>query len=124
MNKNKFGKYIMIGAITGAIVSLFDRTTREQVISKSKTIIEGVRFYSKNPDVLKTRIQEKTDKYRSMYEQFTEDATFIKEKVGEIKELSPQVKDLVNEAKDAFVETKDEYKSIMNESCAGDVKQG
>lgn len=114
MYKSKFGKYIVVGAVTGALVSLFDRATREQVTSKSKTIINEVRFYSKNPDVLKIKFQEETDKYRSMYEQFTEDASFIKEKVSEIKELTPQVKEMVNETKDAFAETKEDYQSIIS----------
>lgn len=119
MQKNKFGSYILIGAILGGAVSLFDRSTREQVMNKSKNIVSGVTFYSKNPDVLKSKIQEKTEKYQSIYEQFTDDATYIKDKVEELKQLTPQVKELVVDTKDAFVESKDEYKSIVQEGSAG-----
>lgn len=118
MKKSKFGTYIMLGALTGAVVSLFDRSTREQVTQKSKTMIEDVRFYSKNPTVLKEKFQNETEKYRSIYEQFTEDASFIKEKVDEIKELTPQVKELVADAKDSFDESKEDYQSILKEEDA------
>ena len=118
MRKNKFGTYILIGALLGGAVSLFDRSTRMQVTNKSRNMISGVTFYSKNPDVLKSKIQEKTEKYQSIYEQFSDDATYIKEKVDELKQLTPQVKELVVDTKDAFVDSKDEYKSIVKEDSS------
>lgn len=118
MRKNKFGTYILIGALLGGAVSLFDRSTRMQVTNKSRNMISGVTFYTKNPDVLKSKIQEKTEKYQSIYEQFSEDATYIKEKVDELKQLTPQVKELVVDTKDAFVDSKDEYKSIVKEDSS------
>ena len=118
MRKNKFGTYILIGALLGGAVSLFDRSTRMQVTNKSRNMISGVTFYTKNPDVLKSKIQEKTEKYQSIYEQFSDDATYIKEKVDELKQLTPQVKELVVDTKDAFVDSKDEYKSIVKEDSS------
>lgn len=116
MNKNKMGQYIIIGAVVGAFVSLFDRNTREQVIAKTNVFVSDVRFYTSNPDVLKSKVQEKTEKYQSIYEQFSNDATYLKEKVDELKQLSPQVKEMVVNTKDAFSDSKDEYKTIVNES--------
>lgn len=113
---NKFGKYILVGALAGAAISLCDKYTREQVLSKSKIFVRDIRFYLNNPVVLKSKVQEKTEKYKSIYEQFSSDASYIKEKVNELKELSPQVKELVVDTKDAFSESKDEYKSIVNEN--------
>lgn len=120
MQKNKFGTYILVGALLGGAVSLFDRSTRKQVMNKSKNIVSGVTFYSKNPDVLKSKIQAKTEKFQSIYEQFSDDATYIKDKVDELKQLTPQVKELVVDTKDAFVESKDEYKSIVTEESTGE----
>lgn len=124
MQKNKFGTYILAGALLGGVVSLFDRSTREQIMNKSKNIVSGITFYSKNPDVLKSKIQDKTEKYQSIYEQFSDDATYIKDKVDELKQLTPQVKELVVDTKDAFVESKDEYKSIVNEDSVGGQELG
>lgn len=115
MQNNKFGMYMLLGALVGGVISLCDRSTREQVLKKSKGIASGITFYSKNPDVLKLKVQEKTEKYQSIYEQFSDDASYIKEKVDELKQLTPQVKELVIDTKETFTESKGEYKSIVNE---------
>ncbi len=117
MGESKFGKYVLFGALLGAAVSFFDRHTREQVSRKSNAILSEIGFYSKNPDILKWKLREKKEKYQSVYDQLTEDVTYIKQQVEELKTLTPQVKELVVNTKDAFVESKDEYKSIVNETA-------
>ncbi|WP_203248608.1 hypothetical protein [Sporosarcina beigongshangi] len=117
MSSSKFSKFIILGALIGAVASMFDRSTREQVTKNSKKLASGISFYSKNPDVLKLKLQEKTEKYQTLYEQLAGDASYIKAQVEELKILTPQVKDLVMDTKDAFVESKDEYKSIVSESA-------
>lgn len=115
MGRNKLGVFILLGALTGAVVSMFDRSTREQVTKQMKGAISEARFYSENPDVLKTKVLEKKEQIQSMVEQFSDDASYVKEKVEELKMLTPQVKDLVVETKDAFTEAKEEYKAIVSE---------
>jgi len=116
MGKSKFGRYILGGALLGAVISMFDRSTREQMMGKSKSVASEISFYTKNPEILKLKAKEKTDQVQSLYEQFSGDALYLKEKVDELKTLTPQVKELVNDTKDAFTEAKDEYKSIVSES--------
>ena len=116
MGNSKFGKFIILGAILGGAVSMFDRSTRHQVMRKSNAMIEQVGYYSKNPDVLKHKLQQQKDKYLSIYEQFSGDAAYIKNQVEELKTLTPQVKELVVGTKEAFVDSKEEYKEIVNES--------
>ena len=116
MSNGKFGKFIIVGALTGAIVSMFDRGTRNQVVKKSNDLISEMKFYSKNPDVLKWKLEDKKKKYTSIFEQLSGDVTYIKERVEELKTLTPQVKGLVMDTKEAFVESKDEYKSIVSET--------
>ena len=41
MGNSKFGKFIIFGALTGAIVSMFDRSTRKQVVKKSNNLYIG-----------------------------------------------------------------------------------
>lgn len=118
MRKNKFGTYVLLGALLGGAVSLFDKRTREEVVNQSKNIASSIRFYSGNPAVLRTKVQEKAEKYQSIYEQISDDATYIKEKVDELKQLTPQVKDIVTETKDTFTESKDEYKSLVREETS------
>jgi hypothetical protein len=92
---------------------LFNRATREDVKFRLKTVSYDVRYYSKNREDLKLKLQEKADKLQTVYNQFTQDAQYITDKVEEIKELSPQVKTLVTDTKDAFVHSKEEYKTIV-----------
>lgn len=115
MGNSKLGKFIVFGALTGALVSMFDRSTREKVVDKSNNLVREIKFYSKNPDVLKWKIEEKKVKYQSVFEQLSGNASYIKEQVEELRTLTPQVKDLVMDTKDAFVESKDELKSIVSE---------
>lgn len=117
MRKNKFGSYIIFGALLGGIVSLFDRETRDEVVRKSNKTITSIRYYKDNPTVLKSKMQNKVEHYQSIYEQISDDASYIKEKVDELKQLSPQVKEIVTETKDTFIESKDEYKHIVNEQA-------
>lgn len=113
MSESKFVKGMLVGAIAGAGISLFDRATREDVKFRLKTVSYDVRYYSKNREDLKLKLQEKADKLQTVYNQFTQDAQYITDKVEEIKELTPQVKTLVTDTKDAFVHSKEEYKSIV-----------
>jgi len=99
---------------------LFDRYTREQVITKSKGWASDFSYYATNPDVLKSKVQDKVEKYQSVYEQFSTDATYLKVKVDELKQLTPQVKEMVVDTKDAFSESKDEYKEIVKGSSIGE----
>jgi len=116
MGKSKLGTFIMIGALTGALASMSDRSTREKLVKRIKYMKSEVEFYSKNRDVLKIKFEEKKDKIQSVVGQFTEDATYVKEKVDELKLLTPQVKDLVSETRDTFTDSKGEYKAIVNDS--------
>lgn len=116
MGNSKFGTFIIVGALTGAVVSMFDRGTRKNIVKKSNNYITGIKYYAQNPDVLKWKLEEKKVKYKSVYEQLSGDASYIKAQVEELKTLTPQVKGLVMDTKDAFVESKDEYKAIVSET--------
>ncbi|AMQ05118.1 MULTISPECIES: hypothetical protein [Sporosarcina] len=116
MGNSKFGTFIIVGALTGAVVSMFDRSTRKHIVKKSNNCISEMKYYAKNTDVLRWKLEEKKDKYKSVFEQLSDDASYIKAQVEELKALTPQVKGLVMDTKDAFVESKDEYKSIVSET--------
>ncbi|MFS0577012.1 YtxH domain-containing protein [Sporosarcina sp. 179-K 3D1 HS] len=115
MGKGKFGTFVILGALAGAAISLFDRSTREQVTKKSKNIISEISYYRNNPDDLKQMVMEKKDKVQMVYNQLSGDANYLKTQVEELKTLTPQVKELVVDTKEAFVESKDEYKSIVKD---------
>lgn len=112
----KIGKFIIVGAFVGAIASMFDKDTREQTTKNSQRLVKDIKFYGKNPDVLKKVLQLKSEKYKPIYEQLVDDVKYIKIQVHEMKMLTPQVKELVLDTKDTFIESKDEYKAIVNEA--------
>lgn len=113
MKESKFVKGIVIGAIAGAGLSLLDRVTREDVKYKLRTVSSDVKYYSKNREDLKMKLQEKADQIHTVYNQFSQDAQYLSDKVEELKTLTPQVKTLVTDTKDAFVHSKEEYKTIV-----------
>lgn len=116
MKKSKFGTFVLLGAFLGGAASMLDTTTRNHVIGKSKRTISALQYYGKNRDELKLKVQAEKEKYESMFQRLSEDATYLKEKVDEFKDLTPQVKELVSDAKEAFVESKEDFQSIIAES--------
>lgn len=120
MGKSKFGTYMILGAIIGGAASLLDKSTREQIVGKSRKTVHMVQYYTKNKDVLKSKIEEQKEKYETIFERVSEDAAYIKEKVDDIRQLTPQIKELATDTKEAFVESKDEYKAIVAEAAGED----
>jgi len=115
MNESKLFKGMVVGALAGASISLFDRATREEVKYKLKTVSSDVKYYSKNREDLKMKLQEKADKLQTVYNQFSQDAQYLSGKVEELKTLTPQVKTLVVDTKEAFEHSKEEYKTIVKD---------
>lgn len=126
MAGSKFGKLVLIGALAGAVVSMFDKTTRSEMSRRAKGLGDDAKYYMKNPDVLRWKIQDKSDKLKALYEQFDSDKQYLQSKAAELKQLTPTVKTLVDDTKTAFVdskdavmEAKDDYKQMASEAIKG-----
>ncbi|MFF2754909.1 YtxH domain-containing protein [Psychrobacillus sp. NPDC058041] len=113
MSENKLVKGMVCGALLGGALTMLDRSTRDAVARKSRYVGKQIQFYAKNRDELITTIEDQFTKWKSFYEQFASDATYISQKVNEVKEITPQVKTLVADTKEAFTQSKEEYKSIV-----------
>ena len=113
MSESKFVKGIIYGAVVGGALTLFDRRTRDSVMNRTRYVRNEIQYYSKNREELKTNIEQQITKWKSVYDQFSSDATYLTEKVNEAKEITPQVKTLLTDTKDAFTHSKEEYKSIV-----------
>lgn len=116
MGKKKFCAFVFLGAVVGGAASLLDRKTREDVIGTSKKAITTVQYYTEHKDELKDKVAQQKDKYEMIINKFSEDASYIKEKVDEAKDLVPQVKALVDDTKEAIVESADDYKAFVQEA--------
>lgn len=115
MKESKLFKGMVVGALAGAGISLFDRATREEVKYKLKTVSSDVKYYSKNRDDLIMKLQEKAEVLQTVYTQVSQDAQYLSGKVKELKTLTPQVKTLVTDTKEAFEHSKEEYKIIVKD---------
>lgn len=107
MSQNKLMTGILVGAAIGAIVSLLDRNTREDVINTSRKASENAKYYANNKDELRTAFKEQADRAQNLYSRISEDASYVGGKVEQIKQLVPEVKEVAMDAKAAVVDTKD-----------------
>lgn len=102
MSESKLFKSMVIGALTGAIISMFDRKTREHTIEMSKKVKDAVIYYAKNKDELQHLIEEKLDEVQDLYDSASENINTIVHKIQEVKELPNTIQSLVSDTKNAF----------------------
>lgn len=103
MSESKLLKSIVIGALTGAVISMFDRKTREHTIEMSKKVKDSVIYYAKNKDELQHLIEEKLEEVQELYDNASDNINTIFHKIEEVKELPNTVQSIVNDTKSAFV---------------------
>lgn len=108
MSNTKFWKGVLLGAIAGGAISLFDRTTRYTVIGSCQKTTGKIKYYAKHPQEAVDYVKESTRKIRSTMEEVGEEVAFISGKIEELKEITPQVADLVKDTKEAFIENPDD----------------
>jgi gas vesicle protein len=102
--RNKLVEGIVIGAIIGGAVSLFDKETRSSVIQGSKKLKDKTITLIQHPERVTDTVKEKYETIRTTIEQVSEDVSFVAGKVEKLKETTPQVMEIVNDTKEAFVE--------------------
>ena len=102
--RNKLVEGIVIGAIIGGAVSLFDKETRSSVIQGSKKLKDKTTNLIQHPELVTDTVREKYETIRTTIEQVSEDVSFVAGKVEKLKETTPQVMEIVNDTKEAFVE--------------------
>ncbi|MED3979567.1 YtxH domain-containing protein [Priestia megaterium] len=102
--RNKLVEGIVIGAIIGGAVSLFDKETRTSVIQGSKKLKDKTTTLIQHPELVTDTVKEKYETIRTTIEQVSEDVSFVAGKVEKLKETTPQVMEIVNDTKEAFVE--------------------
>lgn len=102
MSESKLFKYVAIGALVGATISMFDRKTREHTIETTKKIKDTVAHYAKNQDELQEFMSEKLEAVQNIYENVQDTVVGIVDKFEDVKEIPSAVQGVVNETKTAF----------------------
>ncbi|MCM3773406.1 YtxH domain-containing protein [Priestia aryabhattai] len=102
--RNKLVEGIVIGAIIGGAISLFDKETRNSVIQGSKKLKDKTTTLIQHPELVTDTVKEKYETIRTTIEQVSEDVSFVAGKVEKLKKTTPQVMEIINDTKEAFVE--------------------
>lgn len=116
MSSSKFWRGVILGAIAGGALSLFDRKTRISVKENIQCTSEKLVYIAKHPQETINTVKETGKKIQSTMEEVGAEVSFIAEKIEELKELTPQVADIVKDAKDAFID--DELQDEVERSSA------
>ncbi|MGJ7911739.1 YtxH domain-containing protein [Neobacillus sp. LXY-1] len=106
--KNQFWKGMLIGALAGGAISLFDKPTRETMKGHVKNVSGKVGYVIKHPGEMVEKVKETAATIISTVEQVGEDFSFVAEKVDELRDLTPKVTDAIKEAKDTFTHDDEE----------------
>jgi gas vesicle protein len=100
---NKLVRGMLIGALVGAAVTLFDKHTRDDVIQAGKNVSSKVKGYVEEPTTLTNEVKQKIDHVKDTVQEVSEDLSFLNEKMKELKQTTPQVINLMQETKERFL---------------------
>ena len=95
MSKSKLFKSILVGAAVGAVVSMFDRKTREHTIETTKKFKNTVVYYAKNFDEVQHLIEQKVEATKEVYDKASDNIITIVGRLGEVKELPSNIKAII-----------------------------
>jgi gas vesicle protein len=110
MSRTKFWKGVLLGAIAGGAISLFDRQTRKVVFENCQGASNTITYYVKHPQEAARCVKDSTGRLRSTIEEVSEEISFIAEKVDELREITPQVTDIILDSKEVLFDNRMEDK--------------
>lgn len=117
MSGNKFWKGMLYGALAGGALSLFDKNTRQIMKKNVSKVYQQVSYVVQHPREISDQVKETAEKFRTTFEQVSEDISYITGKVDELRELTPQVKEIVKDTKGTFSKNDDDalYEDLLKE---------
>lgn len=108
-NKNQFLKGMLLGAITGGVLSLLDKPTRQSMKGYIQCASSKVAHIVLNPGEISRKVKGTVVKLKTTVEQVNEDISYIVDKVEELRELTPKVTDILKETKDSFSKSEESF---------------
>lgn len=102
MGKSKLLPFVAIGAVAGAIISMFDKNTREQTVTAVKNAKDTVSYYAQNRGELENLVMSKVEQVQSLYENNQETIQSLLSNVQNAKSLPETLMSMVNDTKNAF----------------------
>ncbi|WP_042454869.1 hypothetical protein [Neobacillus dielmonensis] len=113
--KNQFWKGMLLGALAGGAVSLFDQHTRTVMTENVKKVSGKISYIVRNPGEVTDSIKGTALRVKNTVEQVSEDVAYIIEKVDELRELTPKVTESVKEVKDTVTKLGEEDLELFEE---------
>lgn len=102
MAKSKLIPAIVIGATVGAVISMFDRTTREQTIEGAKKVKDTVSYYAQNTEELQQLVDSKIGEVQGLISSAEQNINSFTGKANGTASLPETIISLISETKDAF----------------------
>lgn len=102
MVKSKLVPAILVGAAVGAIVSFFDKNTREHTIQTAAKVKETVTYYAQNSDELQSLVEAKVQQAQSLYSSAEQNIQALIGKDEQGQSFPETITALLTETKEAF----------------------
>lgn len=104
MSKSKLLPFVVIGAVVGATISMFDKTTRQHTVETSKKVKDTVTYYAENREELMEMVGSKIQQAQSVYGSVNENVQSLLQGQDpkELKTLPSTVQSLVSETIQVF----------------------
>lgn len=102
MSESKLLKSIVVGAAAGAVISMFDRKTREHAIETTKKVKSTFVYYAKNREELQQLIERKVEEAQELYVDLSGNINTIVNKLNEVKEIPNTIQSMVNDTKNVI----------------------
>lgn len=99
MSESKLLKGIVIGAVSGALISLLDKKTRNHTVKSLGKAKDTIIYYVKNREELEQLLKKQVDNVQQLYKKTTENISDIANKIDEIKQLPETVQKIVEDTK-------------------------
>ena len=100
--KSKLLPFIVIGAVTGAAISMLDKYTREHTVETVKKAKDTVTYYADNQDELLALVESKMEQAQSVYGTVNNSVQSIMQNENDIKQLPTTIQSMVSETIQAF----------------------
>lgn len=102
MTKSKLIPAIVIGAAVGAVISMFDRATREHTVETAKKAKETVTYYAQHADELQQLVDSKVGEVQGFISSAEQNISSFTGKANGTTSLPETIMSLISETKDAF----------------------
>ena len=106
MTKSKLIPAIVIGAAVGAVISMFDRATRQHTIETAKKAKNTVTYYAQNSDELQQLIDSKMGQVQGFISAAEQNIQSFTGQANDTTSLPETILSLVTETKEAFSKNK------------------